>query len=134
MPGGERPAWTTAGQKVRNWADGHADGIVEVNMTRPIDLGSSSNSSYYDPADNMSRADGSNGGAGGANATSGAGGSEGAGNVQKAETTPDTLHCLPEAVAVARDCGAALLLKRFPSAVFCGVSLGALGECLGSSD
>ena len=103
-------------------------------MTRPIDGSSSPNSSYYDPADNMSRADGASGGVGGATASSGAGGSEGAGNVDNGGTAQPTLHCMPEAVSVARDCGATVLLKNFPAAFFCGMSLGALGECLGSSE
>jgi hypothetical protein len=102
-------------------------------MTRPIDGSSSFTSSYYDPADNMSRAEGPNGGAGGATGSTGAGGSEGAGNVDKLGTAQPTLHCMPEAVSVARDCGATILLKNFPAAFFCGMSLAALGECLGSS-
>jgi hypothetical protein len=102
-------------------------------MTRPIDSRSSSNSSYYDPADDMSRPEGANGGAGGATGARGAGGSEGAGNVEKVGTAQPTLHCLPEAVSVARDCGAKILLKNFPGAFYCGTSLAALVECLGSS-
>jgi hypothetical protein len=101
-------------------------------MTRPIDPSSLVNSSYYDPTRNMSRVDGSS--AGGASSASGAGGSEGAGNADKVGTAPTTLHCLPEAVAAARDCGATILLKSFPAALFCGMSLGALGECLDSSE
>jgi|SRR5882724_3739026 len=100
-------------------------------MTRPIDQCSSANSSHYAPADDMSRADAN--GAGGAT-SSGAGGSEGAGNIEKPGAGAATLHCLPKAVAVTRDCGATLLLKSLPAAVFCGMSLGALGECLGSSE
>jgi hypothetical protein len=102
-------------------------------MTRPIHSRSSSNSSYYDPAADMSRAEGANGGAGGATGARGAGGSEGAGNAEKIGTAQPTLHCMPEAVSVARDCGATILLKNLPAAFFCGMSLAALGECLGSS-
>lgn len=103
-------------------------------MTAPVTLNPSSNCSYYDPTDNMSHANGSNAGAGGAGGSTGAGGSEGAGNVDKREEAPGSLRCLPEAMAVVRECGATLLVKSFPSSVLCGMSLGALGECLGLSE
>jgi hypothetical protein len=87
-----------------------------------------SNVSYYDPADEVSRSDGS----GGAPAAGIGGGAEGAGNVARHESQPPSLYCLPEAMSAARDCGAAMLVKTTQVGFFCGMSLGALRECLGS--
>jgi hypothetical protein len=102
-------------------------------MTRPVTSSTSPNMSAYDPADQVSRADGT-GGATSVSNTAGAEGAgnvpEGAGNVPKTATRPPSLYCLPEATSVARDCGAAMLIANFTAGFFCGMSVGALAECL----
>jgi hypothetical protein len=97
-------------------------------MTRPISSSTSPNQNMtaYDPADQLSRADGT----GGAAPVANGGGAEGAGNVPKSATPPPSLYCLPEAASAARDCGAALLVANFTAGFFCGMSVGALAECL----
>jgi hypothetical protein len=99
-------------------------------MTRPITANTSPNLSAYDPADEMSRADGS----GGQPSVSNGGGTEGAGNVPRSATPPPSLYCLPEATSALRDCGAAILVKNITAGFFCGMSLGALAECLGRNE
>jgi hypothetical protein len=89
-----------------------------------------SNSSNYNPADEVSR---ESDGSGGAPAVSGASGAEGAGNVEKTYEGSPSLYCAPEVLSVARDCAATLLVKNATAGFFCGASIGSLVDCLRGS-
>jgi hypothetical protein len=102
-------------------------------MTQPIQ---STNASYDDAGARVScmesGAEIGSEGTGGAAPVSGSGGSEGAGNIEKNSEPEASLRCLPEAVVAAKECGSALLVKSFSSALVCGMKLEALRECLAS--
>lgn len=112
-------------------------------MTQPVGSSTSPNSSYYDPSQEVSRLDGSNAGAGGTGgtgaldgtggtagaATSGNAGARGAGNVDETRHIDDW-GCIPEAIMVAKECGAAYLLRRVGQATVCAASLGQFAACV----
>lgn len=84
------------------------------------------NASCYEPTSSSKVDRESSGGAPAASAN----GAEGAGNVEKSTEKEASLSCLPEVVQAAKDCGTALLVRNFTSALSCALRLEALRECL----
>ena len=97
-------------------------------MTQPVQSASLHGYSYYDPAEDMSRTEGTGGSPG--LAASLTDGSRGAPNGAESEPRARELQCLPELLNAAGSCASAYLARQPQSTLTCVGAAHKLLDCL----